>query len=357
VAPLVYNLGIIGGALLLAPFLGIDGVAVGVVVGSLAHVLVQLRPLWATGFRYHASVDLADPDARQALRLMAPRAIGLGASQLTFVVATALLSGLSTGSISAFRLAFSVFQIPFGVIGVPIGVVALPTLSRNLAVGDVARYLDLIGRAMRIILFAMLPIMALGIALRVPIVELLFSSTTRTGIDDTATALLVLLLALPSESLIAILARAFYADRDTTTPVIAAVIAVAINTSVAIVSVSTLGVPGVALGIVLGSIAEAGFLIVRLRQRTPGFRPTYLLMSGAPAFAAAVVAGVVAYVALLFVDGILGSPGRVGILLELAVAGGLGGLAYLGASWALRSAELPVFVNLLAGALRRSRPA
>ena len=357
VAPLVYNLGIIGGALLLAPFLGIDGVAVGVVVGSLAHVLVQLRPLWATGFRYHASVDLADPDARQALRLMAPRAIGLGASQLTFVVATALLSGLSTGSISAFRLAFSVFQIPFGVIGVPIGVVALPTLSRNLAVGDVARYLDLIGRAMRIILFAMLPIMALGIALRVPIVELLFSSTTRTGIDDTATALLVLLLALPSESLIAILARAFYADRDTTTPVIAAVIAVAINTTVAIVTVSTLGVPGVALGIVLGSIAEAGFLIVRLRQRTPGFRPTYLLMSGAPAFAAAVVAGVVAYVALLFVDGILGSPGRVGILLELAVAGGLGGLAYLGASWALRSAELPVFVNLLAGALRRSRPA
>ena len=357
VAPLVYNLGIIGGALLLAPFLGIDGVAVGVVIGSLAHVLVQLRPLWATGFRYRPSVDLADPDARQALRLMAPRAIGLGASQLTFVVATALLSGLSTGSISAFRLAFNVFQIPFGVIGVPIGVVALPSMSRDLAVGDVDRYLSLVGRAIRIILFVMLPIMVRGMVLRVPVVELLFSATTRSGIDATATALLVLLIALPSESLIAILARAFYADRDTTTPVIAAVIAVVINTSIAIATVSSLGVPGVAIGIALGSWAEAGFLLVRLHQRTPGFRPTYLLTAGVPAAIAAVVAGAVALVALTLVDGVLGSPGRIGVLLELVVSTGLGGLAYLGASRALRSTELPIVFGLLLGALRRPRGA
>ncbi|HTC85323.1 MAG TPA: murein biosynthesis integral membrane protein MurJ [Candidatus Acidoferrum sp.] len=352
-SPIVYNLGIIGGALVLAPVMGIDGVAIGVVIGSLGLVLVQLRPLWATGFRYRPVVDLSDPDARQALRLIAPRAVGLGASQLTFVVATALLSGLTTGSISAFRLAFSVFQIPFGVIGVPIGIVALPTMSRDLAVGDVGRYVDLIGRAMRIILFVMLPITTLGMALRVPIVEILFNSTTRSGIDETATALLVLLLALPSESLIAILARAFYADRDTTTPVLAAVIAVVINTSVAILTVSTLGVPGVAVGIVLGSVAEACFLVVRLQARTPGFRPIFLLTVGGPTLVAAAVAGGAAYVAQLVVDGMLGAPNRIGVLLELVVAGSVGCLAYLAATWALRIAELPVFMALLRGAVRR----
>jgi putative peptidoglycan lipid II flippase len=191
----------------------------------------------------------------------------------------------------------------------------------------------------------------------VPVVELLFSSTTRSGIDDTATALLILLIALPSESLIAILARAFYADRDTTTPVIAAVIAVAINTTVAIVSVSTLGVPGVALGIALGSWAEASFLMVRLHQRTPGFRPTYLISAGVPAVVAAVAAGAVAFASLTVVDGILGSPGRIGVLLELVVSTGLGGLAYLGASWLLRSAELPVLLALAFATLRRPRGA
>ena len=126
-----------------------QGVAVGVVVGSLAHVLVQLGPLRQIGFRYRPAVDLADSEARDALKLMAPRALGLGASQLTFLVATALLSSFPSGTITAFRLAFTLFQIPFGVIGVPIGVVVLPSLSRELALGAVDRYLSLLVRAMR----------------------------------------------------------------------------------------------------------------------------------------------------------------------------------------------------------------
>ena len=82
-------------------------------------------------------IDLGDPSARQALLLMVPRALGLGASQLTFLVATSLASTSATGAVSAFSIAFSVFQIPIGVIGIPIGVVMLPSMSRDLARGDV----------------------------------------------------------------------------------------------------------------------------------------------------------------------------------------------------------------------------
>ena len=252
---------IIAAAVFIAPVLGVAGLAVGVVAGAFAHLAVQIRPLRGTGFRYRPEVDLSDPDARQALVLMGPRAIGLGASQLTFVVATSLASGLATGSVSAFTFAFTAFLIPLGIIGIPIGVVTLPSMSRDLARGEIAGYVSLVTRSLRLILFVMLPITALGMVLRLQGVELLFryGHFGLASVELTASALLILLLALPSEALIAILARAFYAARDTLTPVFAAILAVAINITFGIVAVTVLGLGlgGIALGIALGSWAEA----------------------------------------------------------------------------------------------------
>src|SRR5439155_13420914 len=130
-APVLYNVAIIGAAVLLAPSMGVDGLAVGVVTGSVLHVLIQLPAVRQSGFRWTPSIAPRDPAAREALVLMAPRAVGLGVSQLTFLVATILASGLATGSITAFNIAFTILQIPIGVIGVPLGVVVFPSLSRS----------------------------------------------------------------------------------------------------------------------------------------------------------------------------------------------------------------------------------
>ncbi|MFL5779661.1 MAG: lipid II flippase MurJ, partial [Chloroflexota bacterium] len=136
-APITYNLAIIAAALFLAPSMGVEGLAVGVVLGSVAHLAIQLRPLARLGFRYQPRVDVADGEATHALALMAPRAIGLGASQITFVAMTYFASALAVGSLSAFNFAMTLLQIPLGVIGVPLGIVILPTLSRDLATGAV----------------------------------------------------------------------------------------------------------------------------------------------------------------------------------------------------------------------------
>jgi len=358
IAPLVYNLVIIAAAVFIAPVLGVAGLAVGVVAGAVAHLAVQIRPLRGTGFRYRPEVDLSDPDARQALVLMGPRAIGLGASQLTFVVATSLASGLATGSVSAFTFAFTAFLIPLGIIGIPIGVVTLPSMSRDLARGEIAGYVSLVTRSLRLILFVMLPITALGMVLRLQGVELLFGygHFGPASVELTASALLILLLALPSEALIAILARAFYAARDTLTPVFAAILAVAINITFGIVAVTVLGLGlgGIALGIALGSWAEALLLLVVLDRRMPTFLPSDVLRAGAPAAAASLVAGVVALAALGAVQGAAGSDiGKATVVLEIVVAGGLGGLVYLAISLALRIPELTTIVRLMSDALPR----
>ena len=356
VAPLAYNAAIIGAAVFLGPTLGTTGLAIGVVAGSICHILVQAGPLRAIGFRYRPGVDLADPEARQALTLMLPRAVGLGASQLTFLVATALLSGQPPGTLTAFTFAFTLFQIPFGVIGVPVGVVALPALSHDLALGDVDRFASLLTRSLRFILFVMLPIAGLTVILRVQVVSLVFDwgKFSAAGITATAAALLVLIVALPSESLTAILARAYYAGRDTTTPVLAAILAVAINTPIAILTVGSLGVAGVAVGIVAGSWIEAAVLLEILRRRRTAFDAGSVLGAAPAMLGATVAAAAVAGLALAGAEAVLGAaPGKLGVFAELVLATGAGGLVYVAVSRLLRVEEVSTLIGLAISALRR----
>ena len=162
IAPITYNLAIIGAALILAPAYGVAGIAAGVVFGSLAHLLVQVRPVARLGFRFAPRIDLGDAQARKALALMAPRAIGLGATQITFVVVTSLATNLGVGAVTAFNVAFTLLQIPIGVIGVPLGVVVFPSLSREAATGRDPEFVSLLDRALRLLIYVMVPIGAPG---------------------------------------------------------------------------------------------------------------------------------------------------------------------------------------------------
>lgn len=356
VAPIVYNLAIIGAALFLAPTYGVTGLAVGVVAGSACHLGIQLLPLRGIGFRWTPRIDLHDEAARQALVLMVPRAIGLGASQLTFVVARSLASTIGVGAVTAFAIAFSVFQIPIGVIGIPIGVVMLPSLSRVLARGDVSSYVSLVTRALRLILWVMLPLAGLAIVLRTEIVTVLFGygKFDARGVELTTTVLVVLAFALASESLIAILARAFYAGRDTVTPVLAAVLAVFLNISLSIALVGRLQLAGIGLAIAIGSWAEVAFLLVVLRRRVGGFDLAEVIGSGALALVGALIASAVGWVAIGLAERLVGpTPPQPVLLVELALASGSAGLAYLAFSRALRIAELGTIVRLMSDALRR----
>lgn len=361
-APIVYDLAIIGAAFMLTPSMGVTGLAIGVVAGSLGHLLVQLPPLRRAGFRFTPSFDARDPDVRQALRLMGPRAVALGAGQITFIVATSLASGLATGSVTAFTFAFTVFSIPLSVIGVPLGIVALPTLSRDLARGAVDSFVELVTRAVRMILFVIVPIVALGIVLREPATTLLFNHGlfSDEGVRLVASTLVVLLLALPGEALITILVRAFYANRDTKTPAVAALLAVAFNVVIGVFAVTVLGwgLAGIAAGIAIGSTAEAIVLAIVLRREIPAFDPVPALRVAVPVGLASLAAGLVAAGVLgIVAPATSGLQVHVAAILQLAAAGGLGLVTYLAGTWLLRLPELGLIMRLMSDTLSRLRPA
>jgi putative peptidoglycan lipid II flippase len=356
VAPIVYNLSIIGAAVLLAPSMGVMGLAVGVVAGSACHLLVQLRPLRDAGFRYLPVADLGDSDTRRTLALLAPRALGLGASQVTFLVATTLASS-QTGGITAFTVAFALLQLPIGVIGVPLGVVLLPSMSREMALGGATEYVRLITRSVRLLLFVMLPIAALGMVLRRDIVILLFGhgQFTPRDIQLTADTLFAFLAGLPAHAAIAILARAFYARQDTRTPVAAAILAVLINSSLAVVLMGPLGLPGLALGIAVAAWIEALVLLGLLHRRVVGLELVglgrVLLEAGVGSAAAA---GAALFVVRL-VQPVTSSADldKLVVLFEAVAATAAGGLAFLAVALALRIPELPSIVSVMVDLVRR----
>ena len=360
VAPIVYNLAIIGGALILGPSLGVTGLAISVVLGSLGHLLVQVPNILAAGYRHTRGVDLADPAARKALTLMAPRAVGLGATQITFLVVTSIATVLGTGALTAFNFAFLLLQIPLGVIGVPLGVVVLPALSREAATGRLDEFAGLVSRGARLLLFVMLPIAGLGMVLRREIVELLFGygRFDAASVDLTAATLLTFLVGLAAHALIAVLARAFYARQDTATPVAAAVASVLVNTTLSIALAGPLGLPGIGLAIAIGAWFEAALLLGLLRRHVPQFSLWPIVLVAVRSLTATAAMSAVAFATLGGLR-LIGSiePGKVELLVRSAIVTGLGLAVYVLLAAALRIPELPSIVGAMADLIRRPRRA
>ena len=134
-APVAYNVAIIGGAILLGPVARASSAPRSASSSARSRTCSSSCRPCAARFRYRPVADTRDPATRESFSLMLPRAIGMGANQITFLVNTALATTLAVGAVVSYNVAFNVLQIPLGVIGLPLGVVLLPTLSRALADG------------------------------------------------------------------------------------------------------------------------------------------------------------------------------------------------------------------------------
>jgi putative peptidoglycan lipid II flippase len=354
IAPLVYNLAIIGAAVLLAPTMGVVGLAVGVVAGALGHVLVQVPALRRHGVRIRLMTDLRDPAARTALALLGPRAIGLASVQLVFVVATGIAAGLQTGAITAFNFAFTLLQIPIGVIGVPLGIVLLPSLARHAAVGEEETFRRMLIRALRLLAFVMVPIAGLGMVVAADVVRMLFGAVADPVLDLTAETLVVFLAGLTGHSLIAVLARAFYARQDTKTPVAAALVSVALDIALALLLSPTLGLAGVAAAIAIGAWVETAILAILLERRIHGLGlGSVVRVLLATLLISAVAVGAAWLVERTLVDAWGRDPGALILLLRAAIVTTVGGLVVLAGAVALRIPELPAILEVVTDLVRR----
>jgi putative peptidoglycan lipid II flippase len=351
-APLAYNVVIIAGALVLGSTVGILGLAVSVVLGAAAHLAIQLPGLMERARHHPRSAlwpDLRDPAVGETVGLLLPRSLGLGATQLVFLVNTSLASSLGPGAISVYTVAFTLLQIPIGLIGVPLGTVLLPSLSAAAATGDDHRYANLLGRGTRLLLFATIPLAILGALLAEPLVGVLvgYGHYDVPAVERTAATLTAFFLALVPESLTALLARAFYALHDTRRPVAAALAAVAVDVPAAVALAGPLGTPGLALAIGLGAWLEVGLLSFWLARRLPDLAPGRLARDALLHLAATGGAALVAAPLLRLADLLVPDPGGPHWLAAVVLPGGAGLAAYAALAAFRRAPELAELTPLL----------
>lgn len=338
-APSLYNLGIIGGALGLAPSLGIHGLAVGAALGAASFTLVQVPGVLRSGMRYRPTLGLADPGVRQVALLMAPRTLGLAVIQINFVVVVALASGIP-GAITALDYAFTLMMLPLGVFAMAISTAVFPTLADLTARDQIDEMVRTLTGALRVILYLTIPASAGLIVLAEPIVRLVLERGQFTP-ESTALTVIALrfyALGLAGQATLEIVTRAFYALQDTRTPVAVAFAGMFLNLVLAYLMRETLGHGGLALAVSLAALFESGLLLLLARRRLGGLREGEVARSAARAIVgAAVLAG-----ALVPLSGLLAPLGRMRGLGEVAEVGGAiaaGGAIYLATTVILRSDE------------------
>jgi len=230
-APTFHWLGWILGTLFLVPRLGISGLAWGVLLGAALHLSVQLPGLRQVRPRYAATLGLKDPSVRQVGRLMAPRLFGVAIVQLNFLVNLILASGMPEGSLTGITLGFAIMLMPQIVIAQAVAIAALPTFSGQAARGDWADMRRSLASTLRGVIFLSLPASLGLILLRVPLVAVLFQrgEFDANSTELVAWALLWYSTGLVGHALVEIISRAFYALKDTRTPVTVGAAAMGLN--------------------------------------------------------------------------------------------------------------------------------
>lgn len=358
IAPLAYNVAIIGAAIFLAPIMGVEGLAVGVAIGSLAHLAVQLPNLARVGQRYDLTIGLSHPGVRRVAWLMGPRTLGLAAGQINFLVSTVLASGLPEGSLTAYNYAFLLSQIPVGVIGVSIAVALFPTLSQDAAMGRMGEIRRQVGNAVRVLVFVAAPLTAIMVILREPLTSVFYQYGlfSQSATDRTASALLFFALGLVGHIVVHVLTRAFYAMQDTRTPVAWAIIAVAINVPLMSILVGPMGVAGLALALSISSILEVIGLLWFLRRKIESVDESAILRTVVRSGGAALVAAALMFGGLVVLRGTAGGilDDAVGRLVALLILSAAGIAAFLLVAAALRLPEVSQLRRLLERRGRRS---
>lgn len=365
-APILFDVGLLFGVAFLIGPLGSPGIAIGAVIGALLHLGIQIPGLIRYRARWSFTLGWNDPSLRRVIKLMIPRMFDLGLFSMATILGNNIASRLGPGAVSALDWGWRLMQIPQTLIGTAMGTVIFPTLAALSERGDVDGKRGAMSGAVRFILVATIPSAVGLIVVGQPLVSLL----ERGEFDATATALVYntlrfFALGVIVHSILEVIARSFYADKDTVTPLLVAVGGTAVNLISALVFTGVLtgdarieNVGGLALANTLGIAFEVVVLMIILRKRWRGLEENAMARTAAKSL----IASLVMAIALIGVNaawGAFGLSGRGTIVtgIQIGIEIVIGGLVFLITAALLRTDEVFVLLNLIRRRSQNDQPA
>lgn len=362
-APILYNLGIIFGILILVPVLGVPGLAAGVVLGAALHLWLQLWAVKNLGFAPAILWRGARDGVRQVMKLSFPRVLSVSFSQITVLALVALGSTLAEGSIAVFQLAQNLYFLPIGIFGVSYAIVLFPRMSRAYISRDAEAFFRELFLGIRSILFWIAPSVVLFIVLRAHIVRVALGAGEFSWEDTrlTAAVLAILSFSMLANALASLFIKGFYALENTWKPFLINVIASLISVVLAVVLVGELAkeslftrvltsllriadlpdvrAAGLALGFAIGLVVNILLLygaLRRLARARFGESRHFPIGEILKIVLASVLAGLAAYFVRVSFSETLPLITFLQVLLHGVLAGGAGLLVYFGTLFLLR---------------------
>jgi putative peptidoglycan lipid II flippase len=364
---LLYNVFILTfGVLLIRPIeaiwpgYGVAAFSVGVVVGSIVTLAVQIPTLIKKGFHYRFSLDTRDEGFRQMIRLIIPVVIGLSVAQINMLVTQYLATGLESGYLTAMKNAYSLMQLPVGVFAASIAVAIFPTMTTQAAAGDYLELKRSISMGLRTSFYVTVPAAVGMILLREPIIRLLFEFSAEFTAADTqivAQALLYYCIGLAAYGAIMIVLRGFYAIQNTLQPLLISAMAIALNVILSLALVGPLGHRGLALAYSLAGIDQCLLLVYFLRRKIGPMGLKDLGRTGLQLLLACSAMALAVWGSAELSAVVFGLAGKLGQLLQVGLSIAVGIVVYFVVTGWLRMEEFTLVRNLLKRRLHRKKVA
>jgi putative peptidoglycan lipid II flippase len=365
-APIALHFGYFAGLFIFVPAMGgdIHGLAWGTVVGGLLHILIQVPALIRYRIGYRPALGLHLSGVREIIRLMGPRIVTLGTIQIADLFIIRLTSGLPSGSTSGYFYAYYLQQLPETLFGTAIGIVVFPTLAELFNARDIERLKRFAVNALKVVWMLTIPAGAGLILLGRPAIALILE---RGAFDAASTALVYSVLIffsvrVVSEATLEIVARLFYAQHNTKTPMYASLVWLAVTVSLLYLFVDDLGVGGLALASTVGFTVQSTLLFFLNRRALGSLFEGELLLSlgralGATAGMAAVIIGVQQAIERGYLDSLIAfavdatgnrlAAADVSSIMFLILGGLSGVLTYFILNFILGGREVPSLVRLI----------
>ncbi len=349
IAPLFYNLGIIFGAVYLTKIFGITGLAWGVVLGAFLHMIIQYYGARKAGFRFKKILNFKDRETLLIGKLMLPRTAGLAITQIDLLVITFLASFLSSGSLAIYTLAANLAAVPIGLIGIPFALAVFPILSKLAAENNLETFTNQYLRTGRQIIFLITPLLIIFLTLNVQIVRLILGSGSFDWFSTltTAKSLAYFSLGILAQSLIPLLARAFYSLSNTKTPFIIGVVSEIITITLAIILMQKFGIYGLVLATSFGATLNMILLFIFLRQSLQKFSLSNLMIFLIKIFGAGVTTYLVIFHFVNIFENLFNQTRFYGVFAVTIFSSFLGLLFYLTICYLLRLQEVEYIFTIL----------
>jgi putative peptidoglycan lipid II flippase len=351
IAPLFYNLGIIIGVVFFYRFLGISGLAWGVVFGAFLHMMVQYPAAKHLGYKHSWKMIrfLSNKNVKKVVMLMIPRTLGIAINQLNLFVITIFASTLAAGSLAIINLSQNLQGVPLGLFGSSFAIAVFPTLAALYAKGEKDKFINSFSETFRQILFFVIPISVLILLLKAQIVRVILGAGKFDWEDTVLTfrALEIFSFSLFAQSVIPLLARAFYSMHDTKTPFYIAIFSEMVNITTVVLLIGKFQVLGLAMAFSLANIVQMLILLFVLRSRFDSLDDQKIIRSVIKISIASIFLGIAIQTFKYIVNAWVNIDTFTGIFLQLSISAFVGLATFILVSHFLKLEEFIHFKNSL----------